>query len=198
MKLRGMCVTDLRFIVERISTNKYSDNLICDAGDLGTKRVPGTNFTLAVRSSFGPGARRSGSGRRMPKACWHAHRDVMVDIFTLAPDARLTSALADYRGLEDFLAAFPHTAHTNVGSQMQPAEIGSLCECVNNGVEGVQWSRAHHARPEGWNRDHGDWTHQPRPQVTQEFTSGDAMRWDPKQADDEIAEWAKILRKDKS
>lgn len=184
MKLRGLYVGDLRTIVEHVSTDKYHSNLTCDAADLGTQRRPGTNFTLAVKSSFGPGARRSWTGRRMPKACWHAHRDVMIDIFTVAPDSRLTSALADYHGRSDFLHRFPATAYTNVGSQMQPAQFGELCDCLDDGIEGVQWSR--------------DYARTESARVFVEQHSADAMRWDPKHADDEISEWAKILKGAKS
>ena len=61
--------------------------------------------------------------------CWHGHRDFMLALFDAKPDARLKSAMADYRGRADFLASYGNTEHRQVGSMMDPACYGDLCEC---------------------------------------------------------------------
>lgn len=90
--------------------------------------------TLTVKTSYGPGSRRSldhkSDVRRVAAACWHAHRDFMRMVFRANPDARIQTMLADYRGLEDFQAFFPVTGGTNVGSQAQPLAISEACNCA--------------------------------------------------------------------
>lgn len=88
-------------------------------------------FTIRVKSGHGPGAKRSaGSGRRTASACWHLHRDFMVALFDQAPDARLKTALADYRGRDDFLSKFPSTGEVNAGSIMHPGQLQDCCDCA--------------------------------------------------------------------
>ena len=75
------------------------------------------------------GARKSWSGRRLNAACWHAYRDVLMGIFDANPDARVQTALATYKGRDDFMAKFPATGDRNIGSMVQPAYMPELCEC---------------------------------------------------------------------
>jgi len=79
---------------------------------------------------LGAGARRSGSSRRSPAACWHAYRDVLVGIFDADPDAVVVTALARYNGREGFQQTYRGTAHYNVGSRMYPESISTLCDCA--------------------------------------------------------------------
>lgn len=87
------------------------------------------SFTLRVRDSKGVGARRSWSGRRTVSACWHAHRDVMKNIFEINEHANLYTAMAHYKGKESFYELYPATGWANCGSQMQPACAEELCDC---------------------------------------------------------------------
>ena len=96
----------------------------------------GTSFNARIvpDSSRVHGARRSAptpwnNGRAVKAACWHAHRDVLAALFDIAPEARVQSAFADYRGKADFREKFPLTAAPNVGSQIMPVRICDLCEC---------------------------------------------------------------------
>lgn len=101
------------------------------------KRIPeksGRAFrvTLTVRNSHEAGSRRSRNLRgirRVSAACWHVHRDFMKEVFRINPEARIQTALADYKGLEDFQAFFPVTGGTNVGSRAQPLAISEACNC---------------------------------------------------------------------
>lgn len=69
-----------------------------------------------------------GNGRRIAAVCWHGHRDLMRLLFERHPGARLKSALADYRGREDFEAKYLGTRGStnawNVG-----LSYGEACTC---------------------------------------------------------------------
>lgn len=131
MQVSGLTLGEFSRVVAMVSPT-YSDNVIVhqDAHDTGRQRFTGR---LWVRSSRGPGARRSWSGRRMPAACWHAYRDVLGELFELYPHATVRTTLAVYRGKDGFHAAYPATAYHNVGSMMQPAFMPELCECADSG-----------------------------------------------------------------
>jgi hypothetical protein len=48
-------------------------------------------------------------GRRLPSVTWEGHREFMRILFRDHPDARLKSAIADYKGRADFWAKHPET-----------------------------------------------------------------------------------------
>ncbi len=128
MQLWGVSEQELTEIVNEVSATNYRGNLIFNNGP---ERVNGRSirFTLRVSDSKQPGAHQSFTGRRTVSACWHATRDVLSAIFYLNLDARAKSAMADYRGQEDFVNKFPDTYYTNAGSLVMPTPYGCLCEC---------------------------------------------------------------------
>lgn len=143
MQIRGIPDEDtIRRIVDQVSEVQYGGNLECYT--LG--RVNGTTLTmtLRVKDTSGPGARRAarpskgGKGRRLIAACWHAHRDVMLAIFNVNPDARITTMMADYRGIDGFLRHYLDTAGHNVGSVMEPARYARLCDCPRFDDEDIE------------------------------------------------------------
>lgn len=70
---------------------------------------------------------RDGSYRTVPGAvCWHGHREFMRQLFELAPEARLKTALADYRGRDDF--ELTHQATQGAGNSYHLA-YGQACYC---------------------------------------------------------------------
>ena len=69
------------------------------------------------------------SERRVFAVCWHGHRDFMREIFKRDPSARVKTAWADYKGVEDFEEKFPETAYLNVGSMMYPMFASEVCTC---------------------------------------------------------------------
>lgn len=80
-------------------------------------------FTLTVKDSRQPGARRSHSGRRLASACWHVHRDFFDALCDLQPNAVITAGkkkiTKDAGNWEDW----------NIGSMMQPMYYSEACEC---------------------------------------------------------------------
>lgn len=129
MKLYGVSLSELRTIVDKVSYEHYRGNLIIkDASEHGVVKKH-VVFTLRVKDSREAGARRSGRGNRTVAACWHAHKAVMDAIFDQFPEARLTSAYADYRGAVSFRVDHPATASHNVGSMMNPITIAECCDC---------------------------------------------------------------------
>jgi hypothetical protein len=71
--------------------------------DTDSRREDGTlPYQRISQSTYGP-------TRRVAAVCWHGHRDFMRALFASCPDARLKTALADYRGAEDFEAKYLDT-----------------------------------------------------------------------------------------
>lgn len=97
-------------------------------------------FTLKVRDCKKAGHRlgyprlnldgeEKGKQRRMSSACWHVHRDVMIAIFDMNPNAKLKTSMIYYKGKEHFYDTFEETGKKNVGSQMFPVTLPELCDC---------------------------------------------------------------------
>ena len=83
-------------------------------------------FVLNTRDAWALGSRTAASGRHMRKASWEAHRDVMVALFDVDPNAVIKTALATYRGRKHFYDTFERTAGANFGgSLMNPCSIRS-------------------------------------------------------------------------
>lgn len=104
----------------------YNGNLTFNRFDVGKNHV---NFTLRVNSSKGAGHRVGHSGKRLVAACWHAHRDFLASLFTLAPNAKVVSCKAKYDGKDGFEASFERTGNDNIGSVFQPLCYADACEC---------------------------------------------------------------------
>lgn len=79
-------------------------------------------FLPYQRQSANPSIRR-----KLAAVCWHGHRDFMRALFRLAPDARIKTALADYRGADDFERKYRQTYgngnHYNLS-------YGQACNCA--------------------------------------------------------------------
>ncbi len=112
------------------ATQLYDGNLIWNRAPEPVGRA--LRFTLRVISSKEPGHRVSASAfthRRLVAACWHAHRDFLRALFAEAPEARVKTAVADYRGAAGFEQTFPGTAKRNIGSLFSPVRMADACEC---------------------------------------------------------------------
>jgi hypothetical protein len=132
MEITGVTLDEFTAIVYKVSERDHDGNLIVhrDAHDQGGKRRPRITARLAALDSRGAGTRTSWTGRRGPWACWHAYRDVLAEVFAAHPTAVIRTGMAVYNGAEGFAANYPATAYHNIGSQVAPAYMPELCECV--------------------------------------------------------------------
>ena len=89
-------------------------------------------FTLKPVSKSDLYRRVSHTGRRVNAVCWHGHRDFMLKLFELCPDAILKTSLATYKGKEDFLRQFENTGWNNCGSMASPLTYRDACNCEEN------------------------------------------------------------------
>ncbi len=132
MHVWGVSADNIERIVYTVSEGHYDFNV-------KFKRFPeqvgrAVRFTLTVSKAANKGGRIGHTGRRIAAACWHVHRDIMVAIMTIFPDARIKTAQADYRGIEDFMDKFASTGYTNIGSQIEPMYFNNACECSGSTV----------------------------------------------------------------
>ena len=128
MKLLNVTAYQLRMIVKVVSDDLYDGEILFEREpELKGKWL---HFTLRTVSGKSPGARRSHTGRRLAKACWHVHRDMMRLLFDAFPDAELHTMLAQYNGRDGFLANFPNTGAVNLGSIAVPLRADAACECA--------------------------------------------------------------------
>lgn len=125
MKLWNVSLEQLQEALNQANRD-YAGNLTFKSIFPNGKHI---NFTLTVHSSRSPGARRGFRGQRIAAACWHAHRDVMHEIFDGVPDARLKSGMIDYRGRDDFESNHHGTGYRNIGSQLEPLSYQQACDC---------------------------------------------------------------------
>jgi len=111
----------VRRVVEE-SAADVSPNVIASA------EVDGNNvrFTLKALNSRGEYARLSPSGRRTTSANFEAHFRVMADVFRAFPNVTIRSALATFKGYEDFLERWPSVGARNVGAPVAPVRFDSL------------------------------------------------------------------------
>lgn len=126
MKLYGVTKSQLEAIMARVSRRQYKGNL--EFTHLEEKRNH-CQFTLRVKDSHSKGARTGRMGRHMISACWHAHRDLMREIFAQFPTAKLVSMQARYDGSVGFNQKFEATGYKNIGSLREPLEYRQACDC---------------------------------------------------------------------
>lgn len=115
MKAWGVTEAEIRAAAAEVGLTVYNDwrgtGVVKDGRalrfrlGLDTARARNANGSL-------PYQRRSTSRsrpRRIAAVCWHGHRDFMRALFRLAPEARIKTAIADYRGAGDFERRFRST-----------------------------------------------------------------------------------------
>lgn len=107
-----------------IVNKKYAGNVIFNRqpealNSAGTR----ARFTLRVKDSRAPGARRTREGRRIPSACWHVHGHYFEALFIINPRARVFS------GGRWITATEGNWQDRNIGSIMEPFNHSAACEC---------------------------------------------------------------------
>lgn len=129
MIIRNATAAQLYEAVDLTSKDYNSNVRFKNGPDPVNQKGTGHRLTLTVHASGKMGGRRSHSGRKVAAACWHVHRDFMRHLYRLAPDAVIQSALATYRGSEDFENTFEATGDRNMGSAFEPCAVRNACEC---------------------------------------------------------------------
>ena len=81
-------------------------------------------FTLRVKDSKGPGARRSHQGRRMSSACWHVHGHFFEELFKVNPEAYVVAG-----GCKRISKDGGNWQDRNIGSRMFPMFFSEACRC---------------------------------------------------------------------
>lgn len=115
MKVWGATEAQLREALETVGLKAYGEWTGTTYGGAGITRDGralrlrlGVDTTQPRTDGYLPYQRHSTWAehgkrpRKVAAVCWHGHRDFMRAVFALEPDARIKTALADYRGAEDF------------------------------------------------------------------------------------------------
>lgn len=93
-KLVGVTVYNLRKVTKKAESHRF------------TLHTAGIGSKYRRKSSFGRGGETV--TKTIPGAvCWHGHRDFMRALFTVEEYGRIQTALADYKGRDDFERSFP-------------------------------------------------------------------------------------------
>lgn len=146
MKVYGASAYDVDTVVSEVSRARYDGNLILKSvADCSNSRGARATFTLRVVDSHAgrpgaigipghPGHGPRGLKRRSNAACWHAHWDVIEELFRRFPDARVTSGfrlrdVAVQYTAATFRETALATAHLNVRSWDEPTTMPMCCEC---------------------------------------------------------------------
>ncbi|WP_159037124.1 hypothetical protein [Streptomyces specialis] len=173
MNIRGVSLSTFYDIVDDVSRSDYAGNVVVNRDARWSGRSSIT-ARLRVTDSRGLGARTAASGRHGPYACWHAYRDVLRQVFAVAPDATVRTVLETYRGEPGFRQNYPATAYRNVGSRDYPAYMPELCVRAGCGQESapVEWPPPQTPAPD---LDGGDVLER----INRELRQADRMRPQP-------------------
>jgi len=61
--------------------------------------------------------------------CWHGFRDFLKSLYEIDENLRVVTAQTTYTNKENFYSTYEDTRYNNIGSKMQPVELGSACLC---------------------------------------------------------------------
>lgn len=123
MKAHGASAAEMEAAL-RETNKEFDDNVEFKRFDITRNFI---NFTLKVKNSSGPGARRSTWNRhKMISACWHVHGTFFDKLFEIAPDARITTSMGGRREITRFHGNWEDA---NIGSQVRPCYASEACEC---------------------------------------------------------------------
>jgi len=120
MKYKNCTSGDLESALHKVN-EKYD-------GNIRFKTLEANSFTLTVKSSRGPGARRGVAGRRIAAACWHVHGDFFDALFEVAPEAVVISGYLP-KGRHRITIDGGNWQDWQAGSLYHPAYASELCEC---------------------------------------------------------------------
>lgn len=118
MKVWGVSEADIRAAVKEADLTVWNDYV--SAGGVHVRGIVPKGRALLVRLAVDPTKprdqtgllpwqKRGYGGRRLPYVTWEGHREFMRILFRDHPEARILSAIADYKGRADFWAKHPST-----------------------------------------------------------------------------------------
>jgi hypothetical protein len=117
MKVRNCTINHLENALEIIN-KKYQGNVTFN-------RLEQKRFTLRVKDSSGPGARRGfHNNRKLVSACWHVHGDFFDALFKVKPDAEVFSSSTGW--IDRFHGNW---IDFGVGSMVYPKRMSEMCKC---------------------------------------------------------------------
>lgn len=131
MRIKNVSHGDLIAALEK-TNESFDGNIVFKSVRPANRSGTIWNVTLAVRGSYGKGARRSQSGRRMTDACWHAYGTFMDSL----PDGAVFYSpvvVYDAWGREKTKRVQRQPGDPwedwNIGSVMSPLYYSEACDC---------------------------------------------------------------------
>lgn len=73
--------------------------------------------------------------RKIHAVCWHGHYEYLRRLFERFPNARVSTAFADYRGIRGFADNFEATGYRNIGAPVMPVSMREACYCHERGED---------------------------------------------------------------
>ena len=129
MKIRTNHIASVMEYAQKVLDKKFQGNITIKAEPEKVQRDgrPVVHVRLGVKSSNGPGGRRSREGRKIAAACWHAYGEFFDALAAADPECEIQVA-----GLNDrkWLLAEDHGwQDSNIGSMYYPLYHSEACEC---------------------------------------------------------------------
>ena len=142
MRIKGLTENEILTVFKRVN-KKYKTNLKpypgawgCSNYDALSRRGNYISFCLRLDNCKDSFHRRAHyKGNRMNCVCWHGHKEFMLGVFEINPDAIIKTSFASYKGKHDFLMKYEETGERNAGSQIHPVEFQNLCDCNSENGE---------------------------------------------------------------
>lgn len=122
MKAKHADSTQMNQALSKVN-ERYQGNIAFERFEPNGRSVV---FTLRVKSSREPGARRSFQGRRMAKACWHAHGHFFEALLAINPEVVIISKGGPGSTVDKYSGNW---SDCNIGSQCQPLMFSQACDC---------------------------------------------------------------------
>lgn len=88
------------------------------------------NYRRTSASYFNP-------ERKVNAVCWHGHRKFMHKVFNRNMDARIQTAIADYKGYADFAENYRETGRKKIGAPIAGGypRMCDACNCAESGLD---------------------------------------------------------------
>ena len=129
MKIRTNHIASVMEYAQKVLDEKFQGNITIKTEPEKVQRDGRlvVHVRLGVKSSSGPGGRRSREGRKIAAACWHAYGEFFDALAAADPECEIqVSNLNDRKWL---LAEDHGWQDSNIGSMYCPLRHSEACEC---------------------------------------------------------------------